>query len=1700
MCGMSYFRFESHSHTHYSNLRLLDCINKPKDLVDRAIELGLSGIAITDHETLAAHPELNIYQQELIKKYPDFKIALGNEIYLCANREKNQEYYHFILIAKNAAGHRALRELSSKAWLNSYSDRGMERVVTTYDDLEKIVQKFPSSLVACTACFLPGQKVRIREGEKNIEDITSNDYILNYKGEWEKVNFSTSRNYFGEGNVISFTKEPLPISCTSDHKFLVLKDNNLIWVEAKNLKKNDKCVESIPKIFYTNNKEIAVSEIEEIKKYREQTIGKQNYSINLFRMKDNIVLTNNIMRFFGLWLADGHISDHLEYNRHQIGFTFNNIEFDIYYNGFVKAALNDLGLKEEDYSIKRREEEHRVDLTINKVEFCIFMKSIFGVSHADNKYIPERLLHISRDFDIELFFGYMLGDGYFRYREKEKSGEVVAASISQKLIRDFCELGKSFDLSGSITISKARKDKNGTNHRQSYYLTYSNSILGKNLTKERNLSHEELISIIDRGIIKKPQFIDFVTVDGVKYQIKKVKVNKTITINEKVYCLNVQSHSFMLNNVIVHNCLGGEVSKTTLKLIQAERNGDESSRIAAHNHIIQFILWCKKLFGEDFYLECAPGCSKDQIEVNQRFLSIAHAFGLKMIVSTDAHYLRKEDRYVHKAYLNSKGGEREVDSFYEYAYLQSNEEIIENLAASNYDISFVEQMFKNSMEIYSKIENYSLLHSQQIPEVEISDYPKQKKETGYKELDRMFNSDDKVERNWINQCWNKLAEKDLLNKKEYLDELEEEAEVKKIVGDKLNTNMFRYPLLLQHYIDMFWECGSTVGVGRGSACAALNHYLLGISQLDPIQYEFPFFRYMNRDTDGLGDIDLDLAPSKRPLIIKNIKDERRKYLDVNLSEQEKQNLGCTMIATFGTESSKSAVLTACRGYRSDEFPDGIDVDTAQYLSSLIPSERGFVWPVRDVVSGNDEKGRKPISAFINEVNQYPGLLDIIQGIESLIKSRGIHASGVVMFENDPYEHCCFMRATSGEIVTQYDLHMDESCGLTKLDLLVTSVQDMLVQTLLMMQKDGILEQGLNLRELYNKYLHPDVLPLDDKDTWNTIQNASSLNLFQLDSTIGRQGAKKVRPKNMQELSNTNGLIRLMTEDGGEPPMEKYVRFKKNPELVHKEMKKYGLTAQEEKTLNRYVGKSYGIGISQEQLMRTLMDPDICNFSLKESNKSRKTIAKKKMEEIPILKENVFKKAKSAALANYVWDWIVSPSVGYSFSDIHSTSYSFIGFQTAYLATHWNPIYWNTACLIVDSGSLEESEGQTDYAKIAKALGKIISNGISISLVNINESDYSFKPDAANNRILYAMNALNKVGGDVIGNIIKNRQYKSLNDFLVKCPLNKTVMVSLIKSGAFDETDGAWAETVNPSAPRRAIMAYYISKICEPKKKLTLQNLSTLIQKNLIPDSLSLERQVFLFNKKLKNQKEGKEYYLLKEDDFLFYEEHFSEDDLIIVDGKNLLPQSKWDNIYSKMMNNIREWLKENQEEALNELNNLLFKECWDKYATGTVSAWEMESMCFYYHEHELAKVNTSKYGISDFNKLPTFPKAEKFFKKKGKEIPIYETTRIIGTVLGKNDVRSTVSILTTTGVVDVKFTKEYYANYNRQLSEVQLDGTKKVIDKSWFTRGTKIMVTGYRIDDTFRAKSYSHTSTHQLYRIKDVTNDGQDIILEHERG
>ena len=1157
-------------------------------------------------------------------------------------------------------------------------------------------------------------------------------------------------------------------------------------------------------------------------------------------------------------------------------------------------------------------------------------------------------------------------------------------------------------------------------------------------------------------------------------------------------------------------CIGGELGSSILELTSARTTGNVKAETAAYNQIVEYILWNKQLFGSDFYLEIAPAASKEQIIVNKMIHTLSGIYNIPMVIGDDSHYLRKEDRYIHKAYLNSKGGERETDIFYEYSYLQDENDIRKNLEPSEID---VDSCFNNSMELMEKIEIYDLLHSQTIPSVPIQTYvpcvdPSIEK---YKNLYEMKNSDNDYDRYWINQCIIKMKELNLTSDERYWEELEEEARVKRIIGEKLGTNMFKYPITLKYYIDMMWDCGSLVGAGRGSSCAALNHYLLGITQLDPIEWKLPFFRYMNDERVELGDIDIDICPSKKGTIVKEIKKERGSRFNPDIDQLSRDNLGCTLIATYGTEGTKSAILTACRGYRHLEYPDGIDNDEAQYIASLVPSERGFLWSIDEVVNGNPEKGRKPVDLFIKEVNEYPGLLDIIKGIEGLINKRSSHASGVILFDEDPYEFGCFMRTPKGEVITQYDLHDCEAAGLTKYDFLVTEVQDKLAQAIKFLQEDGCIEKDMSLREVYNKYFHPNVLPLDRQDVWDAIRDGKVINVFQFDSEVGSQAAKKIKPQTILELSDANGLMRLMTsEPGAETPMEKYIRFKNNIKLWYNEMDRYGLTKEEQKTLEPYFLSSYGVPPSQEQLMTMLMDKDICDFSLKEANAARKIVGKKQMNKIPELHQSILDKAKSNALGQYVWDCGVGPQMGYSFSTIHALAYSFIGYQTAYIATNWNPIYWDTACLVVNSGSLEEDdieydedgnpvkkkETGTDYGKIAKALGEIIGAGIKISLVDVNKSEYGFKPDVENNQILFGMKALGYVGQDVVNKIKEGRPYDSLKDFMNRCYLNKTAMINLIKGGAFDELESAWAKQLNVS-PRILAMVYYLSVVSEPKKRLTLQNFNGLIERDLIPEELDFQRRLFNFNKYLKAHKETSYYVIADKPAADFYQEFFSLDDISIIGGKGYILQSVWDKIYKTNMDEARDYIKTHQEKMLKAYNTLLFKEQWDKYATGNISSWEMEALCFYYHDHELKYIDNQKYGIKDFFSLPVVPEVDYFFKRNGKQIPIYKLCRIAGTAIGKNDTRHSVTLLTTTGVVNVKFSRDYYAMFNRQLSEKNEQGVKKVKEKGWFTRGTKLLVTGYRQDDTFISKKYKATGGHQLYMITEV--EGRNINITSER-
>ena len=745
----------------------------------------------------------------------------------------------------------------------------------------------------------------------------------------------------------------------------------------------------------------------------------------------------------------------------------------------------------------------------------------------------------------------------------------------------------------------------------------------------------------------------------------------------------------------------------------------------------------------------------------------------------------------------------------------------------------------------------------------------------------------------------------------------------------------------------------------------------------------------------------------------------------------------------------------------------------------------------------------------------------------VVNKRSSHASGVILYGDDPFETASFMRTPSGDLITCYDLHKAEAAGDTKYDFLVTEISDKIIKCFDLLVEDKAIEK-LPLRELYNKYIHPEVIDTTDQRIWDHLAAGDVMDVFQFSTGVGLAIAKKLKPQNPMEMTAANAMMRLMSEKDKESQQDRFVRIQNQGlGVFDAEMDKALFTDEQKALMHKHCDQYYGCCALQEQMMELLMD--VAGFSLGEANGARKVVAKKQMSKIPELREQVYSRFDRVQSANYFWENAVAPQLGYAFSLNHSLPYSFVGIQSIYFVMNFNPIYWNTACLIVNSGSLEDNSEEeivdiytaeaqdlaegvqfidlpdksakirrtaaTDYGKIAKAIGDIQAAGIKVSLANINKSSYGFAPDVDNNRILFGLKGMLNVGDDVVAAIIANRPYSSPKDFLNKVKPGKQAMISLIKGGAFDDMED-----------RKFTMAWYIWETCDKKSRLTLQNMSGLIKYGLLPENTPeqvMARRVFEFNRYLKAITKADKcsypnMYSLdaRAIDFL----HELEcDDLMETDNLAWFIKTKaWDNVYQKYMDIFRKWIAADKENILKALNTKIFLEDWEKYAKGNVSSWEMEVLCFYYHDHELINVNRDKYGFSDFYKLPEDPEIEKIFNKGGKEVKIFKLHRICGTCIAKNKTKSTVTLLTTSGVVNVKFRKEYFTLFDKQISERQSDGTKKIVEKSWFNRGNMIVVTGIRSGDDFISKKYASTGGHQLYRIDEILNNG-DLILKDSR-
>lgn len=465
-----------------------------------------------------------------------------------------------------------------------------------------------------------------------------------------------------------------------------------------------------------------------------------------------------------------------------------------------------------------------------------------------------------------------------------------------------------------------------------------------------------------------------------------------------------------------------------------------------------------------------------------------------------------------------------------------------------------------------------------------------------------------------------------------------------------------------------------------------------------------------------------------------------------------------------------------------------------------------------------------------------------------------------------------------------------------------------------------------------------------------------------------------------------------------------------------------------------------------------------------------------------------------------------------------------------LAYEYPTIFWNTANLIVDSGGaveieydengdasliveneededededeeLEEWEEENetdndvteekkkektktvDYGKVAAAIGKFSNYGIKVAAPNINSSSFTFTPVVKDNTILYGLRGITRLSASIIKNIMLNRPYNSMKDFLSKVKINKPQMINLIKCGAFDTLE---------DKPREEIMRDYLMMIADKKQDINLRNMQMLINKDLIPDDMVFYGKLFSFNKFLKTQKATEEYQL-NSSAINFISNNFSAD---YINNGSSISVSVWNKLYDRGMNPMRIYLKEHKQEMLDKLNNALYQELVDKYAKGNISHWEMESVSFYSHEHELAAVSNR---YDDFFTLPEEPVIDNVFTtKSGDEIKMYQLSQIVGTVIDKNKMKNTVTLLTPTGVVNVKVYKNQFALYDKQLSQIGSDGKKHVIEASWFKRGTLLMIQGIRRGADFIPKKYKSSTYPVISKIINISDDGQ-IAFQYNR-
>ncbi len=744
-------------------------------------------------------------------------------------------------------------------------------------------------------------------------------------------------------------------------------------------------------------------------------------------------------------------------------------------------------------------------------------------------------------------------------------------------------------------------------------------------------------------------------------------------------------------------CLKGEVSHRMLK------QNYEAAREAAEQY--------RKIFADDFYLEVQNHGIEEEDRIRDSIYRLGDELGIKVVATNDIHYLKKEHWEAHDALLCLQTG-KEYDDPNRMRY-QTHELYFKSASEMEQLFSDHPDVLSNTLEVAEKCHleiefgNYHLPHF---------DIPKE---------DDVHTLDDYLEK----LCWKGLEER----YGEITPKLENRMRKELDIITKMGYS--GYFLITQDFINHARKQNIPVGPGRGSAAGSLVAYVLHITNLDPIQYELIFERFLNPERVSMPDIDIDFCYERREEVIDYVKE---KYGYDNVCQ----------IITFGTMAARAVIRDVGRVLK---MPYG-EVDK---IAKLVPQQLNI--KLKDALEQVPElKELEQKSDIHRRLIQYSLVL------EGLARHASTHAAGVVITPEELTRFVPLYKTKDGDVTTQYDMNYLESVGALKMDFLG-------LRTLTVIQKavDSLKAHGIDL--------DIESIPLDDHKVYELFARGETIGLFQFESSGMREYLKKLQPERLDDLIAMNALYRPGPMDMIDDFIDRK-KGKKEIEYIHP-------------LLEPILKTTYGIAIYQEQVMK--MASDIGGFSLGGADQLRRAMGKKKIE-IMVKQREVFVKGAqergvSKGAADKIYD-MMQKFAGYGFNKSHAACYSLVAYQTGYLKAHY-PAKFMAAAISSEMNSTD---------RVIVLLEECRRMGLSVDPPDVNDSYADFVVRDNNIQFgLAAIKNVGRGAIEAIVHARgEEGTFATIFELCNRVDLhavNKKVLESLVEAGAMDSLQGNRAQ-------------------------------------------------------------------------------------------------------------------------------------------------------------------------------------------------------------------------------------------------------------------------------------------------------------------